>query len=125
MIAAVDWLRLGVEAFGAIVIAVGLVAAAVTFVRRLGSSAAGTHQSRLQGTRRILAHYLAVALEFQLAADILATAVAPSWNQIGSWPPSRRSAPRSITSSRARWLRTSPETWYTIHLAPALLPALP
>lgn len=83
VIAAVDWLRLGVEAFGAIVIAVGLVAAAVTFVRRLGSSAAGTHQSRLQGTRRILAHYLAVALEFQLAADILATAVAPSWNQIG------------------------------------------
>lgn len=83
VIAAVDWLRLGVEAFGAIVIAVGLVAAAVTFVRRLGGSAAGTHQSRLQGTRRILAHYLAVALEFQLAADILATAVAPSWNQIG------------------------------------------
>lgn len=34
VIAAVDWLRLGVEAFGAIVIAVGLVAAAVTFVRR-------------------------------------------------------------------------------------------
>lgn len=24
-----------------------------------------------------------MALEFQLAADILATAVAPSWNQIG------------------------------------------
>lgn len=84
VIAAVDWLRLGIETFGAIVIAVGLVAAAVTFVRRLGGSAAGTpHQSRLQGARRILAHYLAVALEFQLAADILATAVAPSWDQIG------------------------------------------
>lgn len=84
VIAAVDWLRLGVEAFGAVVIAIGLVVAAVTFVRRLGRPAAGTaHHSRLQGTRRILAHYLAVALEFQLAADILATAVAPSWNQIG------------------------------------------
>ena len=84
VIAAIDWLRLGVEAFGAVVIAIGLVAAAVTFVRGLGRPAGGTaHHSRLQGTRRILAHYLAVALEFQLAADILATAVAPSWNQIG------------------------------------------
>lgn len=84
VIAAVDWLRMGIETFGAVVIVIGLAAAAFTFVRRLGGPAAGTaHHARLQGARRILAHYLAVALEFQLAADILATAIAPSWDQIG------------------------------------------
>ncbi len=29
------------------------------------------------------ARYLALALEFQLGADILSTAIAPSWDQIG------------------------------------------
>ncbi len=33
--------------------------------------------------RLVLARYLAMALEFQLGADILSTAVAPSWNEIG------------------------------------------
>jgi uncharacterized membrane protein len=33
--------------------------------------------------RLILARYLALALEFQLGADILSTAIAPSWDQIG------------------------------------------
>lgn len=30
-----------------------------------------------------LARYLALALEFHLGADILSTAIAPSWDQIG------------------------------------------
>ena len=30
-----------------------------------------------------LARYLALALEFELGADILGTAVSPSWDQIG------------------------------------------
>lgn len=33
--------------------------------------------------RLTLARYLALAIEFELAADILSTAVAPSWDQIG------------------------------------------
>src|SRR5690349_14940038 len=33
--------------------------------------------------RLVLSRYLALGLEFQLAADILGTAVAPSWTQIG------------------------------------------
>jgi uncharacterized membrane protein len=33
--------------------------------------------------RLTLARYLALALEFQLGADILSTAIAPSWEQIG------------------------------------------
>ena len=33
--------------------------------------------------RLTLARYLALALEFQLGADILSTAIAPSWQEIG------------------------------------------
>jgi uncharacterized membrane protein len=33
--------------------------------------------------RLAFARYLTLALELQLAADILSTSVAPSWNQIG------------------------------------------
>jgi uncharacterized membrane protein len=33
--------------------------------------------------RLTLSRYLALALEFQLGADILSTAIAPSWQEIG------------------------------------------
>jgi hypothetical protein len=36
-----------------------------------------------QSARLILSRFLAMALEFQLAADLLGTTVAPSWNQLG------------------------------------------
>ena len=46
--------------------------------RQTGSVESGIEQMRLR-----LARWLAVALEFTLAADILRTAVAPSWDDIG------------------------------------------
>lgn len=75
----VEWLRLGVESIGALVIAAGIVAAIVRAANlwRRGAPRAYT------ALRLTLAHYLAVALEFQLAADILSTAVAPTWERIG------------------------------------------
>ena len=79
VIAAVQWLRLFVEFVGAAVIALGIFAALGVFVRRLRTAPPST----MQTSRHVLAHYLAIALEFQLAADILSTAVAPSWDQIG------------------------------------------
>lgn len=82
IIAAVQWLRLGVETIGAIVIAIGVISAALTFARRVSPRNAN-NEPHFQSSRRVLAHYLAIALEFQLAADILSTAVAPSWDQIG------------------------------------------
>ncbi|MDQ1524971.1 MAG: hypothetical protein QOE47_2895, partial [Pyrinomonadaceae bacterium] len=44
---------------------------------------AGEHHDNYNRTRLTLARYLALALEFQLGADILSTAIAPSWDQIG------------------------------------------
>ena len=77
--AAVQWLRLGVEAMGAAVIALGVLVGLVQFVR------ASFHRSPdgYNAIRLTIARYLAVALEFQLAADLLSTAVAPSWTAIG------------------------------------------
>ncbi|HEV2799889.1 MAG TPA: DUF1622 domain-containing protein [Pyrinomonadaceae bacterium] len=74
------WLRLFVETMGAVVICIGIVVAAVQFARTLLS---GDHQDNYNRTRLTLARYLALALEFQLGADILSTAIAPSWDQIG------------------------------------------
>lgn len=76
--AGVQWLRLVVETLGAAVVAGGILRAAylalVGLVRR---------RSEYAEVRLALARYLALALELQLAADILSTAVAPSWDQLG------------------------------------------
>jgi uncharacterized membrane protein len=79
IINAVQWLRLIVETTGAIIIGMGVVAAAYQFVRALIPPQLESYNS----IRLTLARYLALALEFQLGADILSTAVAPSWDQIG------------------------------------------
>ena len=75
----VHWLRLAVEATGATVIGVGVAVGVVAFVRAF---VAGRPED-FNAIRLTLARYLAVALEFQLGADILSTAVAPSWDEIG------------------------------------------
>ncbi len=82
------WLASGVEAAAAVLI--GLAAAEATFRSLLlflpGSAsgpAAAPHQDAKEAVRLRLGRWLAVALEFELAADILRTAVAPTWNEIG------------------------------------------
>ncbi|MBW6476918.1 MAG: DUF1622 domain-containing protein [Chromatiales bacterium] len=79
VIAAVAWLRLAVETMGAIVIAIGIVMAAIGFAKVM----IGNNGESFRSVRLTLARYLALALEFQLGADILSTAIAPSWDQIG------------------------------------------
>ncbi|WP_103922019.1 DUF1622 domain-containing protein [Candidatus Venteria ishoeyi] len=79
VINAVEWLKLGVETLGALVIALGVVVACYAFIKALWRR----DNSDFQDVRFTLARYLALALEFQIGADILATAIAPSWNQIG------------------------------------------
>ena len=72
------WLRLIVETTGAAIVGIGFLIAAIRFVRE---SLRG--EGDFTAVRLVLARYLALALEFQLGADILSTAIAPSWDQIG------------------------------------------
>ena len=84
IVEAVRWLRLAIETTGAVIIALGVVMSLLAFlrafVRRRDAAGAGEGYN---GVRLTLARYLALALEFQLGADILSTAIAPSWEQIG------------------------------------------
>jgi uncharacterized membrane protein len=76
---AVEWLRLLVDSIGAGMIAVGIAVGLGGLVRASMRRAPDPFTS----ARLSLARFLALALEFQLAADILSTAIAPSWDQIG------------------------------------------
>src|SRR5919206_1831962 len=73
------WLKLAVETIGAVIIGLGVFAAVYRFARSLAPARAESYDD----IRLTLARHLALALEFQLGADILSTAVAPSWEQIG------------------------------------------
>lgn len=73
------WLKLVIEAVGAIVIGIGMILAGLRFARASFPPTARDFTD----VRLMLARFLAIALEFQLGADILSTAVAPSWDAIG------------------------------------------
>ncbi len=82
-----EWLRwlaevlaLAAEAIGAVVIAVALVRAAWRYARDLVSWSEPFPRERI---RLGVGRSLALALEFLLAADIVRTAVAPTWEEIG------------------------------------------
>jgi len=79
VIVVVRWVKLGVEVFGAGLVTLGVCVAIMQLVRNL----AARKSADFTTTRLILARYLALALEFELGADILGTAVSPSWDQIG------------------------------------------
>ena len=76
---AVQWLKLGVETIGALIIALGVAVAGGLLLKALVQR----RTADFTAIRLTLARYLALALEFQLGADILSTAIAPSWEQIG------------------------------------------
>lgn len=76
---AVEWLRLCVEAIGVLFVAIGVLLA----IAQLARSSFSRQMIPCSDIRLTLARYLSLALEFQLGADILATAMAPSWEQLG------------------------------------------
>lgn len=79
VIEGVQWLRLAVELTGAVIVGLGVAIAAARFLALLLMR----QGADFTAIRLVLARYLALALEFQLGADILSTAVAPTWDQIG------------------------------------------
>jgi uncharacterized membrane protein len=79
--ALIEVLSRGVEVAAAVVIAIAAIEATIKalllFLRRNYPPEAKTE------VRLTLGRWLAVGLEFLLAADILKTAIAPTWNEIG------------------------------------------
>lgn len=76
----IEYLARGIEFAAALIIGIAAVEATVKalplFARRAAPPAAKTE------VRLTLGRWLAVGLEFELAADILRTAVTPSWKDI-------------------------------------------
>ncbi|MBE7324193.1 DUF1622 domain-containing protein [Nocardioides sp. Y6] len=68
-----------VEAAGAVVIFVGALVAMVGFVRALPRR----DPDAFVPVRLTLGRFLALGLEFQLASDVLRTAIAPSFEALG------------------------------------------
>ncbi len=79
IVVAVRWVKLGVEIFGAGLVTLGVCLAILHLIRTL----VARKPADFTTTRLILARHLALALEFELGADILGTAISPSWDQIG------------------------------------------
>ena len=83
------WLATGTEAAAALIIGLasieGTISALWLFVPKpwTGRHPGEPEDRRKEEVRLKLGRWLAVALEFELAADILRTAVAPTWNEIG------------------------------------------
>ncbi len=77
---AADALALVAEAMGVAIVAIGLLRALVRYLRDLLARATAFPR---EGVRLTLGRSLALALEFLLAADILRTAVDPSWEELG------------------------------------------
>lgn len=78
---AVDVLVRLVESAGALIIFLGALLAFVRFV--VVAVRSGGRAEAFVPVRLDLGRFLALGLEFQLASDILSTAIAPSYEQIG------------------------------------------
>ena len=76
---AVDALVVLVEAAGAAIILLGAAVAVVQFLRALPRR----DPDAFVPVRLTLGRFLALGLEFQLASDVLRTAIAPSFEELG------------------------------------------
>lgn len=68
-----------IEAGGAVVIMIGAIVAIVKFAVALTQR----NINQFSAVRLSLARFLVLGLEFQLAADVLRTAISPSFEEIG------------------------------------------
>ncbi len=77
----VDWIGLGVDAGAALLIAIGAIEAFVRSIHALitGKETAGERKAAWLR----FSVWLLLALEFELAADIIKSAIAPTWTSVG------------------------------------------
>ncbi len=78
LVVTVGYLRLAVEAVGAAFIGIGAASAVYRYILSL----LGLRKYTNSDIRLHLGRFLALGLEFQLASDILATAVAPTFEEV-------------------------------------------
>lgn len=81
LIVATQYIAIIAEVAAAAVILVGALQAIWTFARKLIKGCCESHE--MMRARIKLGHSLSLALEFLIGADILKTAVAPTWDEIG------------------------------------------
>lgn len=77
-----EWVAVAIEAAAVLVVSLAIAEAVLGFLRaffRADSAVDGIGDA----VRLRLARWLMLALEFALAADILRTAIAPGWDEIG------------------------------------------
>ena len=79
---AVETIALAVEGGAALLIAVGALEATYRLARRIVSPSSDQVMRKKQIWVRF-AVWLLIALEFELAADVLRSAIAPTWDDIG------------------------------------------
>jgi uncharacterized membrane protein len=72
---------LGIEASAVLLITAGAIEALYSTARRFAPSPVGTLRKREIWVR--FATWLLLALEFELAADVIRSAISPSWTDIG------------------------------------------
>lgn len=75
------YLAIGIELSAAMVIGLAALMATMRSVRLFFRRPFS--EKPIEGIRLDLGRWLGLALEFELAADILRTAVAPTWDEIG------------------------------------------
>jgi uncharacterized membrane protein len=78
LVTAVGYLKLAVEAVGAAIVGLGALSTAVIYLLSL----LGIRKRSNSEIRLFLGRYLALGVEFQLGADILGTAVAPTFAEV-------------------------------------------
>ena len=78
------WLAAGVEGAGALVIGLAAIQATIRALALFWPGRIDADEPSAKEIVRLqLGRWLAVALELELGADILRTAVAPTWTEIG------------------------------------------
>ena len=75
----VQWVRLIAEFISILIIVIGIVVTVYKGLRLYHLSGADAYNL----VRFSFSRYLVMALEFELAADIMGTAISPTWDQLG------------------------------------------